>query len=126
MATRGRACVRAAHITPAAWRWTDRVGWGGGRRIRDLVYAGTRGDLQTPVVPIAIPLQADLVYLVRERKADKNVALRASVQKQPQIVYKVQILLLDQPISPALKSEEFREPVAYPDQNLLLFSSQGS
>lgn len=31
----------------------------------------------------------------RERKADKNVALRASVQKQPQIVYKVQILLLD-------------------------------
>uniref|UniRef100_A0A0E0PFM8 Uncharacterized protein n=1 Tax=Oryza rufipogon TaxID=4529 RepID=A0A0E0PFM8_ORYRU len=95
MATRGRACVRAAHITPAAWRWTDRVGWGGGRRIRDLVYAGTRGDLQTPVVPIAIPLQADLVYLVRERKADKNVALRASVQKQPQIVYKVQILLLD-------------------------------
>uniref|UniRef100_A0A0E0DK32 Uncharacterized protein n=1 Tax=Oryza meridionalis TaxID=40149 RepID=A0A0E0DK32_9ORYZ len=76
MATRGRACVRAAHITPAAWRWTDRPGWGGGRRIRDLVYAGTRGDLQTPVVPIAIPLQADLVYLVRERKADKNAALR--------------------------------------------------
>uniref|UniRef100_A0A0D3G1M0 Uncharacterized protein n=1 Tax=Oryza barthii TaxID=65489 RepID=A0A0D3G1M0_9ORYZ len=94
-AERGRACVRAAHITPAAWRWTDRLGWGGGRRIRDLVYAGTRGDLQTPVVPISIPLQADLVYLVRERKADKNVALRASVQKQPQIVYKVQILLLD-------------------------------
>lgn len=57
--------MRAAHITPAAWRWTDRLGWGGGRRIRDLVYAGTRGDLQTPVVPIAIPLQADLVYLVR-------------------------------------------------------------